>query len=427
MKRKLPETECQLLVIGTGMAGMSATLFAAARGIDTIQVGMTGELNFASGLLDLMAVHPIAQGRVWHNPWQAIDTLVRDCPKHPYGLLDRRDLRAAFLEFTEFLGGKGLPYHLEPDRNQQLVTPMGTIKTSYAVPATVVNGVRALRDRAPCLIVGFDGLKGFSSRQITESLQHAWPALRSCRLPFPTLTGELYPEHMAHALAFPGTREQLAAAVRPHLGQAAYIGMPSVLGIYDHGTVFEDLQDRLGRPLFEIPTMPPAVTGLRLKSLFEHELPRLGARCHFQQKVLTIEPGSGAGFRFGVGTSKVEWYARSRGAILATGRFFGKGLVAERTGISESLFDLPVTQPEHRTDWHRLDFLDPSGHPVNRAGLETDRLLRPLNRHGHPAYPTLHAAGSILAHQDWMRMKCGSGLAITTAYAAVKAFARSLP
>jgi glycerol-3-phosphate dehydrogenase subunit B len=33
----------------------------------------------------------------------------------------------------------------------------------------------------------------------------------------------------------------------------------------------------------------------------------------------------------------------------------------------------------------------------------------------------LFAIGSILAHQDWIRMKCGSGLAIATAYGAVKA------
>jgi glycerol-3-phosphate dehydrogenase subunit B len=29
-----------------------------------------------------------------------------------------------------------------------------------------------------------------------------------------------------------------------------------------------------------------------------------------------------------------------------------------------------------------------------------------------------------LAHQDWIRMKCGSGLAIATAFGAVKAFMR---
>jgi glycerol-3-phosphate dehydrogenase subunit B len=28
----------------------------------------------------------------------------------------------------------------------------------------------------------------------------------------------------------------------------------------------------------------------------------------------------------------------------------------------------------------------------------------------------------VLAHQDWMRMKCGAGLAIATAYGAVQSF-----
>ena len=40
----------------------------------------------------------------------------------------------------------------------------------------------------------------------------------------------------------------------------------------------------------------------------------------------------------------------------------------------------------------------------------------------NPAFENLFAAGSILAHPDWMRQKCGAGLAIATAYGAVKAF-----
>jgi len=59
---------------------------------------------------------------------------------------------------------------------------------------------------------------------------------------------------------------------------------------------------------------------------------------------------------------------------------------------------------------------------LHRAGLETDDALRPLDGTGSVAYPDLFAAGSILAHQDWVREKCGSGLSISTAYAAVKAF-----
>ncbi len=86
--------------------------------------------------------------------------------------------------------------------------------------------------------------------------------------------------------------------------------------------------------------------------------------------------------------------------------------------------DLPVYQPEERKAWHRDDFLDPRGHPINRAGLEIDDDFHPLDSSGRPAFQTLFAAGSILAHQDWMRMKCGSGLAIGTAFGAVQAFIR---
>ena len=49
--------KCDLCVIGTGLAGMAATLFAATRGLSVVQAGHTGEIIFASGLLDLLGVH----------------------------------------------------------------------------------------------------------------------------------------------------------------------------------------------------------------------------------------------------------------------------------------------------------------------------------------------------------------------------------
>ena len=71
-----------------------------------------------------------------------------------------------------------------------------------------------------------------------------------------------------------------------------------------------------------------------------------------------------------------------------------------------------------------MDFLDPKGHPIHQAGLEIDDHFRPLSASGVPAFSNLFAAGSILAHQDWIRQKCGSGLAIATAYGAVSSFIR---
>jgi glycerol-3-phosphate dehydrogenase subunit B len=113
---------------------------------------------------------------------------------------------------------------------------------------------------------------------------------------------------------------------------------------------------------------------------------------------------------------------RTRGVILATGRFLGKGLYADRKAIREPLLNLRVYQPGLRPEWHRFDFMDPRGHLINRAGLEIDDRFQPLDKKGKPVFDNLFAAGSILAHQDWMRMKCGSGMAMATAYAAVNAF-----
>jgi glycerol-3-phosphate dehydrogenase subunit B len=61
---------------------------------------------------------------------------------------------------------------------------------------------------------------------------------------------------------------------------------------------------------------------------------------------------------------------------------------------------------------------------INQAGLQIDDSFRPLNDSGNPAFATLFAAGFILAHNDWMRLKCGADLAIATAYGAVNAFVR---
>ena len=112
---------------------------------------------------------------------------------------------------------------------------------------------------------------------------------------------------------------------------------------------------------------------------------------------------------------------RAGAVLLASGRFLGKGLRAERTGVHESIFDLPVFQPPRREDWHQRDLFHRKGHLINRSGLEIDDRFRPVGENRRPVYPNLYAAGAILAHQDWIRQKCGSGLAIASAYGAIKA------
>jgi glycerol-3-phosphate dehydrogenase subunit B len=200
-----------------------------------------------------------------------------------------------------------------------------------------------------------------------------------------------------------------------------YIGLPSILGIYKTEAVYKDLERRLKKPLFEIPTMPPSIAGLRMKNVYESQITQQGVKAYFQHKVIHVDRTKTGEFLFEIGSNQPQLRIRSKYAILASGRFLGQGLCANRKQVSETIFDLPVYQLSDRKKWHQKSFLDPKGHSINQFGLETDPLFRPLDAKGRPVFNNLFATGSILAHQDWMRMKCGSGLSITSAFAAVKA------
>ena len=279
----------------------------------------------------------------------------------------------------------------------------------------------ALDETPPCLIVDFKGLNGFSGRQIVEMHRSCWPDLKTVRIRFPGFSGELYPERMAMALSNPAVRRELARRVSPHAADVQMVGMPAVLGLHHSHAVFTDMQHDLGRPLFEIPTMPPAIPGLRLKHIFQTGLEKDVARFFGQHQVTRAVMAPDRTFRLHIASAHESFTLRAKAVVLSTGRFLGGGLRGDRARIHETVFSLPVHQPGTREQWHRRQFFDPRGHAVNRSGLETDTQFRPLDATGRPRYNNLFAAGSILAHQDWIRQKCGSALAVATAYGAVRA------
>lgn len=423
------DIRCEVCVIGTGLAGSSTALFAANRGLKTVQIGSSGEIIFATGLFDLMGVHPLAEQRTWKDPWAAIRALSADLPLHPYARLTREQIQAALSELLLFLETGGLPYARRPDQNVLMPTPVGTVKITHAVPATMWPAVESLERRSACLLVDIEGLKGYSARQMAAVLRPIWPRLETARVVLPTAVagGEVYPERLARSLERESNRERIADELKPLLDGHAVVGLPAVLGVAGADDVRKELEERLGCVLFEMPTIPPSIAGLRLKETFERGLRRRGVTLFAGHKVEHVDI-SGGTIRLAFHQSEVQsaCQVQADAVVLASGRFLGGGLKADRQGICETILNLPVTQPAGRDRWHRRDFLDPEGHPINRSGLEVDGKFRPLNKAGEPAHPNLHAVGSILAHQDWMRMKCGAGLAIATAYGAVDALSRTL-
>ncbi len=410
-----------IMIMGSGFAGMSAALFAADRGLNVALCGSTGGIDFRTGLIDLMGVHPVEAGRYRDDPWEAREAVIRDIPNHPYALVSREHTEQAIDEFCDFLAAQGLPYTGYAGKNAQILTPLGTVKPTLKVPMSAWQGVRALKEKASALIVDFNGLKGFSGKQMVENQSSNWPTLRSATIDFPGCGGELYPEHLAWMMRDATVREHLAKRVLALGHDTEYIGFPAILGIAEPMPILEHLQGLTGKTVFEIPTLPPSIAGTRLRQAFDLGLPGKGVRTFSQKMVLdaSMPAGKSDSFVFRLGSTRPEITIEARCALLATGRFLGKGLGADRTTIRETVFDLPVTQPGPRTTWHKKTFFHPKGHPINRCGLETDAAMRPVDDARTPIHPRLFAAGAILAHHDWMRMKCGAGLALATAFQAV--------
>ncbi len=415
----------ELAVIGSGIAGCAASIFALNRGIKTAQVGNTGAVAYTTGYLDLLGAIEGSATAV-DNPWDGLECLRKEQPDHPLSRIAREDIKEGFAQFTTFLSDAGIAYTTPQETNITALTPAGTIKKTLCMPATMAAGPEAFAAQTPCVIIDFHGLKGFSAREVVANLQHKWPQLSAARIVFPDMEkGEIYPEVMARALEVAATRIRLAELLLAAAGKAKIIGLPALLGMHSPDLVKSELERLSGLTIFEIPTMPPSVPGIRLREMFEQVFPQKGITLIPQQKITALNLHSdGALLNLSDNYGPIVIEAKS--VILATGRFLSGGLDAQITGITEPLLDLPVHQPASRTDWYRETYTDPQGHPIHKAGIEIDASYRPLGKNSVPYHERLFAAGIILAHQDWIRSRSGAGIAIATAYKAVQAVEKLL-
>ncbi len=428
-----PTLHTPLAVVGSGMAGMAAAIFARNRGISTVQVGRVSEIGFSSGCLDLFSILPGRQPVAFANPFDGIDALVKKMPCHPYSRVTHAQIRRAFVQFTDFMASAGICFH-GPEKysrhawnNQYIITPAGTLKPTCWVPAAMKAGTEAIAGNQRICIIDIKGLKGFGAMQMARAMQSKGVHVTGATIAFPgrETAGDLMCERLAWDLETPNVLEQFIQLVKPHLQQVDVLGLPAILGIYRFEKLRRIMEQTLGKPVFEIPTLSPSVTGMRMKEAYMGKIADLDL-LHFPITVSDIFQDKNE-FVFSVTQGMETRKIRAKNLILATGRFMGKGLGVRDEQIKEMLFDLPVTQPENRSGWLSNDFFDPAGHPVNRAGIETDDCFRPLDKAGAVFHPRLYAAGSILAYQDWKREKSGAGISLVSAFKAVSHIAQNIP
>lgn len=408
--------KADVLVIGGGLAGLSAALSAQRMGADTVLLasGM-GVLYLGSGCIDLMA-YPEGKGAVpVSSPLDSIAGLRLENKDHPYSLVDDANLCRALDEFTQTCNRQGYPMYGDGTRNWRIPTALGTEKPTALAPATMVKG--DLSEDAPIILIGFKGHRDFSPELAAEELSRT-AGIRVRHAVFdaePFMDGGTVTT-VSLGRAFEGLDfcREVAAFIEKVAGLDQRIGLPAVLGVDYAGLAHQRLEEFAGRPVFEIPILPPSLPGRRIYQVMKRELFELGGQVIYGcpvvkthtsgDKVERIEYKAGGNIR-SVTTGAV---------VLATGSFFSGGLTCTRNSVRETIFDLPLKGVPKVDGRYRIDFLDMAGHPLCKAGVSVNSNFTPCDEKGEAVYSNLFACGDLLAGFDSLVERSGGGVAIAT-------------
>jgi glycerol-3-phosphate dehydrogenase subunit B len=405
------------VVVGAGLAGLTAALRLAEGGARVVVLAKgVGATHLSPVTIDVLGYEP---GRV-ERPLEAVARLVEARPDHPYALVGTDGIRAAVAWFKErFADGPLAPYAYTGDVEQNVLLPtaVGALRPSAVVPETMAGA--DTRGGEVC-VVGFRALKDFHPRLLADNLNRsAGVSARGVELDLtPEGRADINALGFARAFDDPRFRGQLTIRLGERLRGQEHVALPAVLGIADPHRAWAELQERLGRPVFEVPTLPPSVPGMRVFATLRERLRRAGAQIVLNNVVTGAEHAGGrvTAVRARVGLRDAVYLADW--VVLATGGFGSGGLELDsRWAGRETALGLPVTGiPAIGSDRFRPGYFD--SHPIGRAGVAVDADQRPVDASGAQVFENVLVAGATLAGAEPWREKSGDGLSLATGHRA---------
>ena len=408
------------VVIGAGLAGLTAALRLADEGGRVLIVAKgVGSTHLAPATIDVLGF----DGRAVESPAQKLSRFGEAHPQHPYARLSI-ELIAASIEWLKTrLPAFGYRGGLE--ENFVLPTAVGAVKRSAVVPETMAAG--DLRAGGRFLFVGL-GLKDFYPAYLADNLGHASAdsAVSARAIELETSPGgeaDVSSVGFARRFEQPTFRNAVVRGLAGQVERDERVGFPAVLGLQDAGKVWRELEEKLERPVFEVATLPPSVSGIRLFEAMTAAVRKAGGRILIGQTVTGAETSNGRVEAVVVQAAARPTTYRAGSFVLASGGFASGGVQLDSYGkLREAVFDLAVG---HAEDGPRFlpDYLDEQ--PLDRVGVLVDNGLRPTDGDGRPLYENLHAAGATLAGAVPWREASGNGVSLASGYAAAAAILES--
>jgi glycerol-3-phosphate dehydrogenase subunit B len=408
------------VVVGAGLAGLTAALRLAEQGrrVAVIARGV-GATHLAPATIDVLGY--LGDERV-DSPGAVLPRLLGARPDHPYRHVSREQLDAALTWFCARAGDLGYSGSLEA--NQLFATAIGVARPSAFAPRAMSGG--DLRSGGSFVFVGFRGFKDFHPYLLADNLVRArLPARITTRaieldLP-PGRLGDVNGRRLAERFDSDHFSDWLVSSLDGRLDSDDRIGVPAVLGLRRADDVWRELEARLQRRVFEVPTLPPSIPGIRLYDSLTAALRAAGVRIVLGASAVGAKSHDGRIDALEVANASGTVSYATESVVLASGGFASGGLELDSRGSTrEPVFGLPVTGlPEGAGARFVPQYFDDQ--PFASAGVAVDESLRPVDGDGDPVFANLHAAGAVLGGAVPWKEKSGTGISLATGYAAAEA------
>lgn len=374
------------VVIGAGTAGLVAGVRLAQGGarVCVLAKGI-GSTHLAPGTIDVLGYW--TDGRrltaaphspeLVDSPVAAVPELIAARPDHPYALIGLDAVSESLRWFQSCVEAgplSGYRYEGGLERNLLLPSAIGAVRPSALVPETMAGG--HLGEGGRVCVVGSRALRDFHASLCAANLARAGIEARAVEVEIEASRADENALGMARRFDDPAWRAGFAARLALKLQADERIGMPAMLGARDPHGAWSDLEQRLGRRVFEIPTLPPSIPGMRLFEILRSALRRAGGRLVMGAEVVNVE-------RSGPRVSAVSTHAGGHNAeygapwfVLAAGGFASGAIELDsHWETHERVLGLPLRgvpapgEPRFVPDYR-------AEQPMARVGVAVDGELR---------------------------------------------------
>ena len=401
-----------IVVVGSGIAGMTAALTAAQSGKKvTLLTHGVGSLAISSGSIDVLGY---VNGEAVSDPFKAIADLPEN---HPYRLVGEADLRDALGWLKELCGKAGLTMQAE-EGNHQLVTVMGTLKPSWLTPISFC--AEAMKDVLRIAVVSVEDMKDVHPGLIIDQLQR-YPDLAKKEFAKAILPNPIHQAHrnvtpldISRYVETPEGLQWLKDSLAPYAKLYPVLLLPPILGMKHSQKIWEELCASLKTRIVEMVSIPPGVAGLRLREIMKKALNEAGVYLVENTEVTKaeVEQGTCKALTTIATGGENRWEADS--FIIATGGLLGGGIGTAPGKAWETIFKLPLDMPENTEEWSSPNIFGNS--LFAKMGVKVNETLKPVDAEGNVIFNNVRFAGRIVGGYDFAAEKSGHGVALATGW-----------